>query len=249
MSFSSSKNLPFIPSPTSISLSAVRTRLRGYSRSAIFGILALGLTQGAALAQNYEASQAPVPPPVLTPTDGSTRFLTAHATGTQDYICLDTPDTQTPTWVFYGPQATLTVPLFGVVEQQVFTHFLSPVPNAVLSPLPACTLSLETQELNCPTWQSSFDSSAVWGEKAASITAGSDPSCPTSGSIPCLLVKAVATKKGTFGTGYLTKTTYIQRLNTVGGSAPADACKAGDQALVPYSADYSFFEKVPAETR
>jgi uncharacterized protein DUF3455 len=45
----------------------------------------------------------------------------------------------------------------------------------------------------------------------------------------------------------LSKTTFIQRLNTKGGSAPADdagcsaAADVGYQLLVPYSADYYFF--------
>jgi Protein of unknown function (DUF3455) len=43
----------------------------------------------------------------------------------------------------------------------------------------------------------------------------------------------------------MTKTTYIQRLNTSGGSAPASGCAAptdiGKQTLVPYSADYYLF--------
>ena len=41
------------------------------------------------------------------------------------------------------------------------------------------------------------------------------------------------------------KTTFVQRLNTKGGSAPADGClvssDVGKQALVPYTADYYFF--------
>ncbi|MBV8865630.1 MAG: DUF3455 domain-containing protein [Acidobacteriaceae bacterium] len=43
----------------------------------------------------------------------------------------------------------------------------------------------------------------------------------------------------------MTKTTFIQRLNTGGGSAPATGCAVatdvGKQTLVPYSADYFFF--------
>jgi hypothetical protein len=43
----------------------------------------------------------------------------------------------------------------------------------------------------------------------------------------------------------LSGTTFIQRLNTQGGSAPASGCFAvsdvGKQVLVPYSADYYFF--------
>jgi hypothetical protein len=45
----------------------------------------------------------------------------------------------------------------------------------------------------------------------------------------------------------LSETTFIQRLNTTGGSAPATGCSAsadvGTQALMPYSADYYFFRK------
>jgi hypothetical protein len=45
----------------------------------------------------------------------------------------------------------------------------------------------------------------------------------------------------------LARTTFIQRLNTRGGSAPADGCSTaadvGSQTLVPYSADYYFYRK------
>lgn len=192
-----------------------------------------------AIATAYGQSQTPVE---LTPPAGNVRFLAAHATGTQDYTCVASGNAQTASWAFYGPQATLTVPLFHGVQQQVVTHFLSPVPQVNLASLPACTLSMETSELNCPTWQSSFDSSAVWGERAASLVAGTDASCPNGGAIPCLLLKAVQTKPGEFGRGELAQTTYIQRLRTSGGAAPVGSCKAGDQALVPYSADYLFFK-------
>jgi hypothetical protein len=39
--------------------------------------------------------------------------------------------------------------------------------------------------------------------------------------------------------------TYVQRLNTSGGSAPATGCAVstdvGGQVLVPYTADYYFY--------
>jgi hypothetical protein len=45
----------------------------------------------------------------------------------------------------------------------------------------------------------------------------------------------------------MTQITFIQRLNTKGGSAPAIGCAVpgdvGKQTLVPYSADYFFFHK------
>jgi hypothetical protein len=45
----------------------------------------------------------------------------------------------------------------------------------------------------------------------------------------------------------MTQTTFIQRLNTNGGTVPADGCASasdvGKQKLVPYTADYYFFRK------
>ncbi|MCU1250599.1 MAG: hypothetical protein JWQ49_3628 [Edaphobacter sp.] len=180
-------------------------------------------------------------PAEITPPRGNLLFLTTHATGTQNYICLPSTDGQGTSWVFFAPQATLSVPLFDHHDQQVLTHFLSPVPNANSSPEASCTLSSETGKVSCPTWQSSLDSSAVWGGKVGSIDAGLDASCPKAGAIPCLLLNAVATRRGQIDAGLMGKTTFIQRLNTSGGAAPAGSCKVGDQALVPYSADYSFY--------
>ncbi len=208
----------------------------------VFGQLAGGAQSPAGASGGLAAGLQPPPTPAaLTPPDGNVRFVTAHAVGTQDYICVGSADGSTSSWLFFGPQATLSIPL-GSVNLQVFTHFLSPVPGANLAPLPACTLSFATGTLDCPTWQSSWDSSAVWGEKVGSVPAGSDLSCPNAGAIPCLLLKAVQTRRGQFGPGYLSRTTYVQRLNTRGGAAPVTSCKAGDQALVPYSADYTFFQ-------
>jgi Protein of unknown function (DUF3455) len=39
----------------------------------------------------------------------------------------------------------------------------------------------------------------------------------------------------------LTGTTWVQRLNTSGGVAPAGMCTPGAQARVDYSADYFFW--------
>ena len=62
----------------------------------------------------------------------------------------------------------------------------------------------------------------------------------------CLPVAAdIGSKQGPTGGKILTKTTFIQRLNTKGGSAPAEGCSifadVGKQTLVPYTADYYFF--------
>jgi hypothetical protein len=47
------------------------------------------------------------------------------------------------------------------------------------------------------------------------------------------------------GTGAMMGITYIQRLNTNGGAAPADACNAsttGAKNAVRYTAEYVFYE-------
>lgn len=181
-------------------------------------------------------------PAAITPPSGNVLFLKAHAKGTQNYICEPSSNGDDNTWVFFSPQATLTVPVFGRFDQQVVTHFLSPVPHAGDTTPASCTSSTETGETSCPTWQSSMDSSAIWGGKIGSINAGTDTSCPNDGAIPCLLLNAVATTSAQNKFGILAKTTFVQRLNTEGGAAPTASCKVGDQALVPYSADYYFYK-------
>ena len=73
------------------------------------------------------------------------------------------------------------------------------------------------------------------------------PRCPNTGSIPCLLLQSIGSQPGPSGGTMLSKTTFIQRLNTRGGVAPADGCSTsadvGNQTLVPYTADYYFYRK------
>jgi len=84
-----------------------------------------------------------------------------------------------------------------------------------------------------PTWQAD-DGSQVVGTLVNSL-----PVSP--GSIPWLLLSA----KSTGGPGRLAATTFIQRLHTIGGVAPAaSTCTArtsGRQVEVPYFADYYFW--------
>jgi hypothetical protein len=65
-----------------------------------------------------------------------------------------------------------------------------------------------------PTWQSRSDGSTVVGQLVTSV-----PSPRTLPSIPWLLVRA----KSTTGTGLLSNTTFIQRLETIAGRNPSDA--------------------------
>jgi hypothetical protein len=85
-----------------------------------------------------------------------------------------------------------------------------------------------------PTWEAN-DGSKVTGKQLAVA-----PS-PNAGAIPLQLVQ---TNPAT-GNGVMTGVTYIQRLNTMGGVAPADACAAsnpGAKKLVKYQADYVFYK-------
>ena len=191
---------------------------------------------------SHSAAQVvpPTTPKDITPPAGHTSFLVGHARGTQGYVCLPTSD-GAASWTVTGarPEATLFADVFGQ-DLEIVTHFLSPVTNPnkhAPNPLP----------FGSATWQSVLDSSLVWAKKTGNIAAGTDASCPNTGSIDCLLLQSIGSLKGPTGGTDLAKTTYIQRLNTDGGSAPATGCSvAGDvgkQTLVPYTADYYFFHR------
>jgi hypothetical protein len=195
---------------------------------------------------------SPTTPARITPPAGNSAFLLGHAlVGTQGYVCL--PKGAGASWTVNNarPEATLFTSFFGQ-DFQIITHFLSPDtnPNEFASnPVP----------FGSATWQSSFDSSKVWAQvplsnsttppSPAAIPAGSDPSCPNTGSIACLLLQSIGSQQGPTGGKILANTTFVQRLNTKGGSAPDDtdgcgsADKVGNQRLVPYTADYYFFRK------
>jgi Protein of unknown function (DUF3455) len=182
---------------------------------------------------------SPVTPETITPPVGNVAYLHGLGVGTQGYVCLPTANGGV-SWTVNNarPEATLFTKIFGEAVQ-IITHFLSPVenPNGV-GPHPS--------RFGDVTWQSSFDSSRVWAQKDHFIAAGTDlNSCPNTGSIDCLLLQVIGADEGPTGGKLLTKTTYIQRLNTKGGSAPTNSClspsEIGKQILVPYSADYFFF--------
>ena len=87
-----------------------------------------------------------------------------------------------------------------------------------------------------PTWVSNSGSKVVGAlpPKAAVIV--------DLDAIPWLLLSAVP--ELTEGPGIFADTTYIQRVNTVGGKAPKeDGTFVGQVARVPYSADYFFFRE------
>jgi hypothetical protein len=195
---------------------------RSSQRSALITasvVLALTMASSRADAQVIP----PLVPANLEVEFGNTPFLVGHAIGTQNYVCLLRAGGFA--WTFFGPQATL----FDDDGQQLTTHFLSANPD-------------ENGTLRA-TWQHSQDTSAIW---ALAIASSTDPAYVLPGAIPWLLLRVVGAEAGPTGGATLSATTFVQRVNTSGGIAPAaDGCARaadiGRRALVPYTADYVFY--------
>jgi hypothetical protein len=183
----------------------------------------------------------PVPADLQVET-GNKVFLIGHAVGTQNYVCLPC-DPSTPgceagvAFSLFTPQATL----FNDHGKQLITHFFSPNPfegNLVRA-----------------TWEHSQDTSRVWAKAIGIATDSTDPQFVRQGAIPWVLlqVKDVGALAGPTGGNKLTGTTFIQRVNTFGGSAPAGVCNSpaniGIKAFVPYTADYIFYKDAGGDSR
>jgi len=81
-----------------------------------------------------------------------------------------------------------------------------------------------------PTWEAN-DGSKVVGARLKGCA-------PDRGAIPWLLLGATPLSDY----GRFARLTYIQRVNTVGGTAPAEpGAFVGDEARVPYTAEYYFY--------
>jgi len=80
-----------------------------------------------------------------------------------------------------------------------------------------------------PTWKSTSGSTVV----GAVI----DRCTPDANAVPWLLLVAVRNE----GPGVFQEVTHIQRVNTVGGKAPADAGTLGQVRGMPYTAEYFFY--------
>ena len=84
-----------------------------------------------------------------------------------------------------------------------------------------------------PVWVSTVDGSEVGAVPVATVN--------RNGAIPELLLKANQNQ----GQGMFSKVTYVQRLRTTGGVAPAGSCTEGSQQAIPYSAVYRFWSAAP----
>ena len=172
----------------------------------------------------YDNLSSAVPDAIKVPA-GHRPFLRGDAVGTQNYICLPSVSSVSGVaWTLVGPQATL----FNSSGAQIITHFFS--------------LNPEEESIARATWQDSRDTSAVWARlKQEDATVVVQP-----GAIPWLLLKVVGAVSGSTGGERLTETTYIQRVRTTGGLAPATGCgeasNVGAREFVPYTADYIFYK-------
>jgi hypothetical protein len=87
-----------------------------------------------------------------------------------------------------------------------------------------------------PTWEGTDGSTVVAARLTSHVADAS--------AIPWLLLAATANSD----TGKMSDVSYIQRIDTVGGLAPAAGCDAdhiGEVADVDYTATYRFYEPHP----
>jgi len=84
-----------------------------------------------------------------------------------------------------------------------------------------------------PTWESISGSKVIAAVVPPRVTVDPD-------AIPWLLLTAVNTE----GPGIFASTTFIQRVNTVGGKAPSTTgAFVGQVTRIPYTADYFFYRE------
>jgi hypothetical protein len=187
-------------------------------------IAALGLSMMVVLPQAAGAQTLtpPIVPASLEVPAPNQVFLVGHAIGTQNYVCRPGASLGRVAWTLFTPQATL----FGERNEQLITHFFSPNPD-------------EAGAVVRATWESSVDTSMVWARANAAVTV--DPN-----SIAWLLLERVGAQAGPTGGQTVSESTFIQRVNTHGGLAPATGCDRpadlGRTAFVPYTADYFFYK-------
>ena len=193
------------------------TRLTRLCRAVGVGLAVATATLG--MTQVAHGAPAPADVPANLVPEGASPFLTAHAKGVQIYKCqsVTTNGATTFSWVFQGPRATLT----GDNGQVVATHFAG------------------SGGATDPRWLAS-DGSSVAGKVIARDPLAEDFDPATAKDIQQLLLTGTPSGTGLFG-----GTTFIQRLNTQGGTQPPTAeCKsqtADKVKEVPYQTDYVFF--------
>ena len=184
------------------------------------------------LAQAQSVTPPTVPDNKLQVEQGNEAFLLGHGVGTQNYICK--PSGTGVKFVLFTPEATL---FKDNDDRQIITHFFSPNPFE-----PNSDTTVVADGMIRVTWQAR-DSSTVW----AKVHQPDGMLTVDEHAVAWLLLDVVGTQDGPTGGHTLSDTTFIQRVNTTGGLAPLTGCTSltdlGNQAFVPYTADYFFYKK------
>jgi hypothetical protein len=205
-----------------------RQATRGIRRIACNTALGMALTVGLPPAAHAQSVTPPQVPTDIQVEAGNEAFLLGRGVGTQNYVCQPAASVGRVAWTLSTPEATL----FSDEHEQLTTHFFSPNPFEP-SPTPFANGPVRV------TWQDSRDTSIVWAQLTGSATVNSN-------AIPWLRLQMAGVQVGPTGGGTLAVTTFIQRVNTVGGLAPATGCDiptdVGRKAFVPYTADYFFYK-------
>ena len=193
---------------------------RGIPRIACVTALGMAFTFALPLTALAQSVTPPPVPPGLEVPAPNRAFLLGRGVGTQNYMCQPTDALGHVAWTLFTPEATL----FTDQQEQLTSHFFSPNP---------------VEGIVRATWEDSDDTSIVWARAIASATV--DPS-----AITWVLLQTAGTQVGPTGGDTLSHTTFVQRLNTKGGLAPATGCDrlpdVGRKAFVPYTADYFFYK-------
>jgi hypothetical protein len=160
-------------------------------------------------------------PDALAVPAGATLKFKAHGVGSQIYTCTATPaDGGVDGGADGGADAGMTT-----------YAWVFKAPDAKLYDENGTQLGTHYAG---PTWMSITDGSDVVGAKVAQVNS------PLSDAIPWLLLKAASH----MGTGVFDDVTYVQRLDTTKGLAPATGCDAAASGMdvdVAYTADYYFY--------
>ncbi len=178
----------------------------------------------------------PAVPDKLQVPEGAEAVLIGHARGTQNYVCL--PSGAGFAWTLFTPEATLS----RDSGKQIITHFFAPNPCE-----PNSNGRVVANGTIRAAWQY-LDTSTVWAftTLAHTATRATDPDFVKEGAVAWLLLTVSGAKDGPTGGDTLTNTSFIQRVNTVGGLAPSTGCSqvedVGKEAFMPYRADYVFYE-------
>ena len=139
----------------------------------------------------------------------------------------------------FTPQATL----FNENGKQLTTHFFSPNPfEANIDPTVIGNFQIRV------TWQDSRDSSSVWAKLDKSATFATDPTFVAPDAVAWLKLEVTGTLNGPTGGDTFKPTKFVQRVHTVRGLAPSTGCTSpsdiGNEAFVPYEADYFFYKQI-----